>query len=161
MNGKTKIVLPAVLSVVFLALGVLFLRSYSTQKAEYEKLVTSAEQELAAAESERDAADPDKAGGAALWDEKVKEALADAQTDIEAMQKENAALDESIASAQKEIDALKSDENTAYYQQVYDTLSEGLKKVEGYLENGVGTPAEEDGSGTPQEQTVTSEGTAE
>ena len=50
------------------------------------------------------------------------------------LETENETLDADILQAQGELDAAKAQEDNAYYLTVYEAYSQGMKKVEGYIE---------------------------
>ena len=103
-------------------------------REEGQKAVTEAEGRLAQARAELKAIDPSSVEGEErqLASEQaiVNEAVARAQE----LETENETLDADILKAQGELDAAKAQEDNAYYLTVYEAYSQGMKKVEGYIE---------------------------
>ncbi len=103
-------------------------------REEGQKTVTEAEGRLAQARAELETIDPSSVEGAErqLASEQaiVNEAVARAM-ELEA---ENATLDADILKVQGELDAAKAQEDNAYYLTVYEAYSQGMKKVEEYIE---------------------------
>ena len=61
----------------------------------------------------------------------AQETLAAAK--IDALKADNAALDESITAMEKEVETKLADEDTAYYNSVYEEMQKGVDQVEEYL----------------------------
>ena len=103
-------------------------------REEGQKSVTEAEGRLAQARAELETIDPSSVEGEErqLASEQaiVNEAIARAQE----LETENETLDADILKAQGELDAAKAQEDNAYYLTVYEAYSQGMKKVEGYIE---------------------------
>ena len=113
--------------------GVYFLRQAAELRAAGEDTVASAQSELDAAQQRRDAADPETETGAAAWAAAEQQVFAETQMDIDALKADNAALDEDIAAVEKEIEAKLADEDTAYYNTVYEEMQKGVDQVEEYI----------------------------
>lgn len=96
--------------------------------------LTEAEERLARAKAELEAIAPDTVEGEehqlAVEQAIVDDAIAKAQ-ELEA---ENTSLDGDIARAQAELDAVREQDDNAYYLTVYEALKKGMELVEGYIE---------------------------
>ena len=71
--------------------------------------------------------------GAAAWTAAEQEVFGETQEKIDALKADNAALDESIAAVEKEVETKLADEDTAYYNSVYEEMQKGVDQVEEYL----------------------------
>ena len=98
-----------------------------------ESAVASAQETLAAAQTRHDAVDPETETGAAAWTAAEQEIFGETQEKIDALKADNAALDESIAAVEKEVETKLADEDTAYYNSVYEEMQKGVDQVEEYL----------------------------
>ena len=78
-------------------------------------------------------ADPETETGAAAWTAAEQEVFGETQEKIDALKADNAALDESIAAVEKEVETKLADEDTAYYNSVYEEMQKGVDQVEEYL----------------------------
>lgn len=126
-----------VLAVVLLigaVCGVFFQRRAAQLRTAGEEAVLAAQQELSAAQTRHDAVAPETEIGAAAWAAAEQEVFDEAQQKIDALNADNAALDESIAAAEQEVEAKLADEDTAYYNSVYEEMQKGVDRVEEYLE---------------------------
>ena len=88
---------------------------------------------LAAAQTRHDAVDPETETGAAAWTAAEQEVFGETQEKIDALKADNAALDESITAMEKEVETKLADEDTAYYNSVYEEMQKGVDQVEEYL----------------------------
>ena len=70
---------------------------------------------------------------AAAWTAAEQEVFGETQEKIDALKADNAALDESIAAVEKEVETKLADEDTAYYNSVYEEMQKGVDQVEEYL----------------------------
>ena len=77
--------------------------------------------------------DPETETGAAAWTAAEQEVFGETQEKIDALKADNAALDESIAAMEKEVETKLADEDTAYYNSVYEEMQKGVDQVEEYL----------------------------
>ena len=71
--------------------------------------------------------------GAAAWTAAEQEVFGETQEKIDALKADNAALDESITAMEKEVETKLADEDTAYYNSVYEEMQKGVDQVEEYL----------------------------
>ena len=71
--------------------------------------------------------------GAAAWTAAEQEVFGETQEKIDALKADNAALDESITAVEKEVETKLADEDTAYYNSVYEEMQKGVDQVEEYL----------------------------
>ena len=83
--------------------------------------------------SRHDAVDPETETGAAAWTAAEQEVFGETQEKIDALKADNAALDESITAMEKEVETKLADEDTAYYNSVYEEMQKGVDQVEEYL----------------------------
>ena len=97
-------------------------------------LVTAAEDRLARAKEELSAIDPSTVEGEERQLASEQAIVADANARAEALEAENAELDKSIEEAQTALEAAMAEGDNAYYMTVYDSLSQGMQMVEGYIE---------------------------
>ena len=67
------------------------------------------------------------------WTAAEQEVFGETQEKIDALKADNAALDESIAAVEKEVETKLADEDTAYYNSVYEEMQKGVDQVEEYL----------------------------
>ena len=131
-----RTVMTVVLAVVLLAgavCGAFFLHREAQLRTAGEDAVAAAQQELDAAQARRDAVNPETETGAAAWAAAEQEVFSETQEKIDTLNADNAALDESIAAAEKEVEAKLADEDTAYYNSVYEEMQKGVDQVEEYL----------------------------
>ena len=106
-------VLLSVVLLIGVVCGVYFMRQAAQLRVDGENTVAAAESTLAEAQARHDAVDPD--------------------TETGALKADNAALDESINAMEKEIETKLADEDTAYYNTVYEEMQKGVDQVEEYL----------------------------
>ena len=71
--------------------------------------------------------------GAAAWTAAEQKVFGETQEKIDALKADNAALDESITAVEKEVETKLADEDTAYYNSVYEEMQKGVDQVEEYL----------------------------
>ena len=129
-------VVTVILSVLLAAgalCGVLFLRQAARLRTDGEQTVAAAESELAAARERYDTVDPESETGAAAWAAAEQEVFDETRAKIDALKADGDALDESIAAAEKEVETKLADEDTAYYNTVYEEMQKGVDQVEEYL----------------------------
>lgn len=125
-NSKIRIIVPCVLAVVFMVAGAwMMLKSY-TQMRYYDESIKQARQELG--ESDLSLADAAEQKVAVL-----QEANEQMRQQVDALQKENAELETQTQQLQADYEALIGDEDTAYYQKILESLTEGMSKVEEYI----------------------------
>ncbi len=103
-------------------------------RTENEALVAAAESRLAAAQAAYNAIDPSTLEGSEHQLETEKAIVAEAVAQADELEKESRALDEEISRAQQELDALEEQEENAYYLAMYQSLHEGMEKVEDCIE---------------------------
>ena len=134
MKRTVMTVLLSVILVIGVVCGVYFLKQAAALRADGESAVASAQETLAAAQTRHDAVDPETPEtGAAAWTAAEQEVFGETQEKIDALEADNAALDESIAAVGKEVETKLADEDTAYYNSVYEEMQKGVDQVEEYL----------------------------
>ena len=126
-------VLLSVVLLIGVVCGVYFMRQAAQLRADGENTVAAAESTLAEAQARHDAVDPDTETGAAAWTAAEQEVFDETREKIDALKADNAALDESINAMEKEIETKLADEDTAYYNTVYEEMQKGVDQVEEYL----------------------------
>ena len=125
-NSKIRMIVPYALIAVFLIAGVWMM-------AKSFRLVNSYNQQIQEAEQALAAADP------ALADAVEQEAAAlqienkELSQQVEDLQNRNAELEETNTQLQMRLDELNQSEDTAYYQKVLESLTEGMNQVEEYI----------------------------
>ena len=124
MKRTVMTVLLSVILVIGVVCGVYFLKQAVALRADGESAVASAQETLAAAQTRH---------GAAAWTAAEQEVFGETQEKIDALKADNAALDESIAAVEKEVETKLADEDTAYYNSVYEEMQKGVDQVEEYL----------------------------
>ena len=133
MKRTVMTVLLSVILVIGVVCGVYFLRQAAALRADGESAVAAAEGELTAAQTRYDALNPETETGAAAWAAAEQEVYSETQEKIDSLKTDNAALDESIATMEKEVEGKLADEDTAYYNSVYEEMQKGVDQVEEYL----------------------------
>ena len=133
MKRPVMTVLLSVILVIGVVCGVYFMRQAAQLRAGGESTVAAAESTLAEAQMRHDAVDPETETGAAAWTAAEQEVFGETQEKIDALKADNAALDESITAMEKEIETKLADEDTAYYNSVYEEMQKGVDQVEEYL----------------------------
>lgn len=133
MKRTVMTVLLSVILIIGVVCGVYFLRQAATLRADGESAVAAAEGELSAAQTRYDALNPETETGAAAWTAAEQEVFAETQEKIDSLKADNAALDESISAMEKEVEGKLADEDTAYYNSVYEEMQKGVDQVEEYL----------------------------
>ena len=133
MKRTVMTVLLSVILVIGVVCGVYFLRQAAALRADGESAVAAAEGELTAAQTRYDALNPETETGAAAWAAAEQEVYSETQEKIDLLKTDNAALDESIAAMEKEVEGKLADEDTAYYNSVYEEMQKGVDQVEEYL----------------------------
>lgn len=133
MKRTVMTVLLSVILVIGVVCGVYFLRQAAALRADGESAVAAAEGELTAAQTRYDALNPETETGAAAWAAAEQEVYSETQEKIDSLKTDNAALDESIAAMEKEVEGKLADEDTAYYNSVYEEMQKGVDQVEEYL----------------------------
>lgn len=134
MKRPAITVLLSVILVIGVVCGIYFMHQAATLRTDGESAVAAAESTLAEAQARHDAVDPSTETGTAAWTAAEQEVFAETQEKIDALQTDNAALDESIAAMEKEVETKLADEDTAYYNSVYEEMQKGVDQVEEYLE---------------------------
>ena len=122
MKRTVMTVLLSVILVIGVVCGVYFLKQAVALRADGESAVASAQETLAAAQTRHDAVDPETETGAAAWTAAEQEIFGETQEKIDALKADNAALDESITAMEKEVETKLADEDTAYYNSVYEEM---------------------------------------
>ena len=133
MKRTVMTVLLSVILVIGVVCGVYFLKQAAALRADGESAVASAQETLAAAQTRHDAVDPETETGAAAWTAAEQEVFGETPEKIDALKADNAALDESITAMEKEVETKLADEDTAYYNSVYEEMQKGVDQVEEYL----------------------------
>ena len=133
MKRTVMTVLLSVILVIGVVCGVYFLRQAAALRADGESAVAAAEGNLTAAQTRYDALNPETETGAAAWATAEQEVYSETQEKIDSLKTDNAALDESIAAMEKEVEEKLADEDTAYYNSVYEEMQKGVDQVEEYL----------------------------
>lgn len=133
MKRTVMTVLLSVILVIGVVCGVYFLRQAAALRADGESAVAAAEGNLTAAQTRYDALNPETETGAAAWAAAEQEVYSETQEKIDSLKTDNAALDESIAAMEKEVEGKLADEDTAYYNSVYEEMQKGVDQVEEYL----------------------------
>lgn len=117
------------------AAGAVYLRGETDKlQAEGQARVTEAEDRLALARAELAAIDPSTVEGEERQLASEKAIVEDAIARAQELEAENETLDGDILRAGAELDALKEQEDNAYYLSVYESYSRGMEMVEGYIE---------------------------
>lgn len=125
-NNKIRMIVPCVLAAIFLIAGFwMMAKSYRLVNS-YNRQIQEAEQALAAADPA--IADAVEQEATALQTE--NEELSQQVQDLEA---QNAELEASNTQLQMRLDELTQSEDTAYYQKVLESLTEGMNQVEEYI----------------------------
>ena len=127
MKRTVMTVLLSVILVIGVVCGVYFLKQAAALRADGESAVATAQ------ETRHDAVDPETETGAAAWTAAEQEVFGETQEKIDALKADNAALDESITAVEKEVETKLADEDTAYYNSVYEEMQKGVDQVEEYL----------------------------
>lgn len=127
-NSKIRIIVPCVLAVVFLAAGFWLMGKNIGQMHYYGQQIREARQAL-------QAADPAKADALEQEAAELQKQNEELSVQVQALQEENAVLDESTAQLQTRLTELNEHEDTAYYQKVLESLTEGMNRVEEYISN--------------------------
>ena len=123
MKRTVMTVLLSVILVIGVVCGVYFLKQAAALRADGESAVATAQETLAAAQTRHDAVDPETETGAAAWTAAEQEIFGETQEKIDALKADNAALDESIAAVEKEVETKLADEE----------MQKGVDQVEEYL----------------------------
>lgn len=122
-----RILIPGLLTLVFLAAGLWFMSAYNNTEAYYTDAIFHTRQSLEQLDTA--AAESAEAELAALQEENenLKQEIADLQT-------QNTALDTDTAALQEEYNTLSQSEDTIYYQTILESLTEGMNQVVQYIE---------------------------
>lgn len=125
-NKILRTLIPCVLIVVFVAVGVLMMVLRSNRLDYYTNEIASAQQ--AAADAAAAAAEAESGALAQLQEENrtMEQSIAD-------LEQENAALDAEAERLQQEYDTLAQNEDNQYYLTIIESLTEGMKQVEQYI----------------------------
>ena len=132
-----KVIVPLILLLVIagMAAGAFYFQGETGKlHAENRALVASAQERLDQAKAELEAIDPSTVEGAERQLESEQAIVKEALDRAEELEKENTQLDDSIAEENAELESVSADEETAYYLAVYESLHQGMEKVEGYIE---------------------------
>ncbi len=127
-NSKIRVIVPCVLAVIFLAAGLYMMAQSIGQVNYYTQQITQAEQALQAADPAK--ADALEQEAAALQEENTELA-----GQVQVLQTENDALHEENAQLSQQLTDLEGQEQTAYYQKILESLTEGMNRVEEYIGN--------------------------
>lgn len=127
-NSKIRIIVPCVLAVIFLAAGFWMMAKSFTQVNYYTRQIKDAEQAL-------QAADPANADALEQEAAAMQQENAALSSQVQALEAENGALADENAQLSTRLEELNADENTAYYQKILESLTEGMNQVEEYLGN--------------------------
>ena len=127
-ESKIRIIVPCILAVIFLAAGFWMMARCLAQENYYSRQIQNAQQALQ---------DADPAQAEALEQEAaaLQQENAALSGQVQALEGENAVLAENNAQLSTQLEELNADENTAYYQKVLESLTEGLNRVEEYIGN--------------------------
>ena len=138
MKSKALTVALAVLLLAGAVCGVYFTRQAADLRTSGESSVAAAETQLAEAQARYDAVNPDSEAGAAAWKAAEEAVFTETQEKIDALTAENTELDSTIESLESEAETKLADEDTAYYNSVYEEMVKGIEEVQGYIDNGLG-----------------------
>lgn len=127
-NSKIRVIVPCVLAVIFLAAGLYMMAQSIGQVNYYTQQIVQAEQALQAVDPAK--ADALEQEAAALQAENTELA-----GQVQALQTENEALQEENAQLSQQVTDLEAQEQTAYYQKILESLTEGMNRVEEYIGN--------------------------
>lgn len=127
-DNKVRIIVPCILAVVFLAAGFWMMARSFGQIHSYTQQISEAEQAL-------QAADPAKADALEQEAAAMQEENAELAGKVQALQTQNTALDESNGQLSTQLADLTAQEQTAYYQKILESLTEGMNRVEEYIGN--------------------------
>ena len=127
-NSKTRIIVPCILAVIFLAAGIWMMAKSFGQVNYYTRQINQAEQAL-------QEADPAKADALEQEAAALQAENAELAGQVQALQTENATLNESNIQLSTQLADLTGDEQTAYYQEILESLTEGMNRVEEYIGN--------------------------
>lgn len=123
INMRT--VLPCILTVIFVAVGVLML-VLCVNKLDYYNQETAAAQQ-SAAQAEASAVENEAELNRLQEENQVME------QDIADLEQQNADLDAEAERLQQEYDTLAQNEDNQYYLTIIESLTEGMKLVESYI----------------------------
>lgn len=129
-----KTVILALLIVIGIAGGAVFLRQYMGSQSEFSEQRAAAEELAAEAQARYDAAQASVEDGTKQLEETAAESMEAARERIDSLTEENKALAVSIETAERELAEKQADETNTYYQEVYDVTLEGMEKVEKLIE---------------------------
>lgn len=127
MKRTVKILIPCVLTAVFLGIGIWLLTACIGTSAAYRT-------EMSEAEAALEGVDPAYAEETELAAEALSNENAGLAEEISALAQENAAGEETIAELQSEYDARCLEEETAYFLAIRESLTEGMMLVEDEIE---------------------------
>lgn len=133
MNKKmTKVILLAVLIAAMAAGAVVIRGRFVKKQAYYADMQAQAESALAAAQGEYDAIDTASLDAETAEMAQLQEQNAALTEENTQMTADGTALDSQISEKQADYDAKASDNE--YYVSIYNSLKEGMEKVEGYID---------------------------
>ena len=135
MKKTLRIVIPLLLIAAFVAGGLLIRTQTVKKEAYYEKLVADAQSERDAAQMGYDTVDTSAVDAVTADLEALQTENASMEESIRGLTEENAGLDTDMDARQQEYDRLAQEEDNAYYLAIYESLMEGMTKVEGYINN--------------------------
>lgn len=113
--------------------GLKYMKAYGTVKTEYDSALQSAEEERDAAEAAYGDALPDSAYNKAVQKQVTEEMIAEAKSEIEAIQKKNDETDADIRAVEEKIAELQTAEGYDYFRAIYDEYVEGRAYIEELL----------------------------
>ena len=123
MKRTVKILIPCVLTAVFLGVGIWLLTACIGTSAAYQAETQKAQAAL-------DRVDPAYAEETELAAETLSDENEDLAEEISALEQENTSAEETIAELQGEYDARCLEEETAYFLAIRESLTEGMMLVE-------------------------------
>ena len=127
-SSKIRTIVPCVLAVLFFAAGLWMLAKSLGQVNYYNRQITQAQQAL-------QEADPAKADAVEQKATALQQQNQELTDQVQALQQENGELEESNAQLSAQLEELTGLEQTAYYQKVLESLTEGMDQVEEYISN--------------------------
>jgi phage shock protein A len=127
-NSKIRMIVPYALIAVFLIAGFWMMAKGCRLVSSYNQQIQEAEQALAAADPALADAVEQEAAALQAENEELSQQVQD-------LQSQNAELEASNTQLQTRLEELTQSEDTAYYQKVLESLTEGMNQVEEYIGN--------------------------
>ena len=132
---KVIVMILLLLIIAGTVMGSLTIRGWTAElQAENEARVRAAQSQLDDEKAAFAAIDPNTTEGTERELEAERQIITEAQEQIAALETEIRGLDDTTAEVQRTAEEKKLDEETQYYLTVYQSLHEGMEKVEGYIE---------------------------